>query len=168
MQLPKRHREELREQSVVHDNYITQDKIDRLKANLDYMINTERPEVLAEVQRTREMGDLSENAGYQISKARLRSIDAKTMSIQDRIKQAIVIEEGAGSGTIRIGSTVKLEFNGQTVTYQILGSQESSPLKGKISHLSPLGRELIGHVAGDVVTIEAPNGPINYLIISVS
>jgi transcription elongation factor GreA len=167
MQLSKRHREELRESKIVHDNYMTAKKAEQLRANLERIIKVERPEVLAEVQRTREMGDLSENAGYQISKVRLRSLDNKIMSIQDRLKQAIIINEGESDGRIRIGSTVKLGFNGQTVTYQILGSQESSPLQGKISHLSPLGRELIGHAAGDEINVVAPTGTINYQILKV-
>lgn len=167
MQIPKRRGEELRESKIVHDNYVTPEKIERLKKDLDDLIKRERPEVLAEVQRTREMGDLSENAGYQISKARLRQIDGRIMSIQDRLKNAVVIEKGDDSGRIRIGSTVELELSGKMITYEILGSQESNPLRGRISHLSPLGRALLGHVAGEEIDFESPAGVIHYKILAV-
>ena len=48
-----------------------------------------------------------------------------------------------------------------------MGSQEADPAQGRISDESPIGRALIGHKAGDEVTVMAPAGAIKYLILEV-
>ena len=51
--------------------------------------------------------------------------------------------------------------------YEIVGSQEANPREGRISDDSPVGKGLIGHRAGDTVTIPVPAGEIRIEIISV-
>ena len=60
---------------------------------------------------------------------------------------------------VTFGSTVKLEDEtGKEHRYQIVGSDESEPAKGRISVLSPLARALIGKRMGDTVTAQLPGG----------
>jgi transcription elongation factor GreA len=51
--------------------------------------------------------------------------------------------------------------------YEIVGSQEANPREGRISDDSPVGKGLIGHRAGDTVTIAAPAGEIRLEVLSV-
>ena len=74
----------------------------------------------------------------------------------------------SGSGVVRLGSTVVLENSGAERTFQILGPHETDPTQGRISDQSPLGGALVGHVAGDTVTIETGGGPQKYQILKVS
>jgi transcription elongation factor GreA len=51
--------------------------------------------------------------------------------------------------------------------YTIVGSQEANPMEGRISDDSPVGQGLIGHRAGETVTIHAPVGDLVFEILSV-
>ena len=149
------------------DAYLTPAAIEGLKRELE-RIKRERPAMVEELSRNREMGDLSENAGYHIAKAKLRAADSRVLSLEDRIKMAVTIDTQAdGSGRIRIGSTVVIAANGKEMTYEVLGTQESNPFHGKISYKSPLGQILLGHVAGEVVVLKTDAGETTYEVIAV-
>ena len=59
-----------------------------------------------------------------------------------------------------------LEFD-ETLTYQIVGSQEADPMNGRISEDSPFGKALLGKKAGEEVAVEAPAGNIHYQILEI-
>jgi transcription elongation factor GreA len=167
MQMPKRKSEILRQsKEEAPDRYMTAEAIERLKRTIECLEKEERPVVLEEVKTAREMGDLSENAGYQESKARLRSIDNRLLGLKEKVKWAIPIQ-ASDDGTVQIGSTVTVLINGSMKTFQILGSTESNPAQGRISHRSPIGARLIGQKAGDVVTLQGPAGEVRYEIVEV-
>lgn len=168
MQVPKRKSETDRLAGRQEDHYLTPEKLRRLKADLEDLEKNQRPKTVEDLARAREMGDLSENAAYTEAKARLARIDGRIFSLKERIKNAIVIETGADpSGRIRIGSTVVLSVGGKQRTYQILGSQETNPAAGRISHLSPLGAGLMNRRAGETVTVTADGRDIVYAIMEV-
>jgi len=149
------------------DNYITQEKADQYQQNLDRLIKEVRPKLSKEVQRLAELGDFSENAAYQMAKGKLRGINNKILELKNRLDQAILIIQNPADGTIAIGSKVTVESEGQKFNYQILGSQETDPRLGKISHLSPFGSALIGHQKNDLIEIEINNKLVKYKIIDV-
>lgn len=159
MQIPKRRGETQRQALQPEpDRYLTPQAIQRLRDELGRLEKTERPAAAAEVRRAGEMGDFSENAGYQAAKAHLRRVNARILSLQEKLKYAIPIAHGSDDGLVRIGSTVEIEAGGKAVTYAILGSQESDPSRGRISYLSPLGSALIGKRAGDEA--DGPGGRV--------
>lgn len=136
------------------DHHLTPSTIEQLKRQLEDLEKRQRPEGVSEVRRLAEMGDFSENAGYQIAKATLRRINGRIETLKERIKTAVPIISGPNAdGRVHIGSTVVLEKDGQQLTFEILGSQETSPSRGRISHHSPLGAALIGCKVGEVVTV---------------
>jgi transcription elongation factor GreA len=146
------------------DDHLTHTAIAKLKEEMA-RIERSRPAAVDELRRTREMGDLSENAAYSAAKARLGGMDSRIMEIKERLKQAIPIQHGPGpGGSIRIGATVTLEVNGKERVYDIVGAQEADPGQGAISYHSPLGAALMGHLAGDVVTITANGRQVAYRI----
>ncbi|MEK9152780.1 MAG: transcription elongation factor GreA, partial [Patescibacteria group bacterium] len=150
------------------DHYMTPEKVRRLKADLEDLEKNQRPKTVEDLTKAREMGDLSENAAYTEAKAHLGRIDGRIFSIKDRLKNAIIIESGTdASGRIRIGSIVVVSVGGNERTYQILGSQETNPAAGRISHLSPLGSALIDHKVGDTVSVAANGREIAYVILDV-
>lgn len=168
MRVPKRRYELLR----VHDasqesHYLTQEAYERLKRTLYELEVIQRPKIVEDVSYARALGDLSENAEYQDAKARMTRIDGRIFSLKQRIKNAIPIESGTSNGTARIGSRVTVRIKGKEKEYTILGSQESDPLRGRISHLSPLGKALLGTSSGDTVTVSTPSGDIQYDIVLV-
>lgn len=71
------------------------------------------------------------------------------------------------AGTVQLGSTVFLEKNGVLTKFQILGSHETDPSQGRISHRSPLGVALMNHAKGDSVIVQTAKGPQEYRIIDI-
>lgn len=155
MRIPTRKSaEDKRKLSGAPDVYITEAKLGRWKRELARLQGVEKRPAAEEVARTQAMGDLSENAAYQDAKWRLRRINSRILSLTEMIKNAIVINPGANpDGSVAIGSTVTLESNGQESTFTILGTAESNPTKGLISHSSPLGSALVDKFPGDVVEV---------------
>ncbi|OGY66393.1 MAG: hypothetical protein A3A16_03430 [Candidatus Harrisonbacteria bacterium RIFCSPLOWO2_01_FULL_44_18] len=135
------------------------EKLARLKSAL--------PDLSAEARRTAEYGDRSDNAEYKEAKSILRRASWQILSIQDQIKRVVVIRLGPNvSGTVQLGSTVVLEVDpanplqadGGRKTFQIVGSRETDPARGRVSNQSPLGAALMNRAKGDTITIHPPTG----------
>lgn len=140
----------------------------RLEEEFHEISAFQRPKAVEDLTRAREMGDLSENAAYAEAKSRLGRIDARIFSIKERLKNAVVIETGPDAvGRARVGSKVTVSVGGRERTYEILGSQETDPARGRISHSSPLGSALIGKCAGGSVIVSGPSGDVRYEIIKI-
>ena len=166
MRLPTRKKELERMQNEEVDLHVSKERFAKMQRDLQRLIDHDRPEAVAEVRRTGEMGDFSENAGYQIAKGTLRRINSRIDILEDRIARAILIDESAPKDVVRIGSIVTIVMNNREVTYHILGSAESNPAQGKISHNSPLGKALIGMRIGDTATISTTGASLRLLAIN--
>ena len=151
--------------------YITQEGLERLHERL-VRLEKALPEFIAVTRAAAALGDRSDSAEYTDAKSTLRRTHRQILSTKDQIKRAVIITPPdpatSGSGVVRLGSTVVLEISGAERTFQILGPHETDPTQGRISDQSPLGGALVGHVAGDTVTIETGGGPQKYQILKVS
>ena len=161
--------------------YLTPEGIERLKVRLE-RLKKSLPTVIEEAARTAAYGDRSDNAEYKEAKGILRRTHGQIFNIEDQLRRVVAIlsgaDEGAGDGSgsdgvriIRLGSTVVVEIQKGGVatrkTFRILGSSETDPSHGRISHTSPLGAALIGHSVGDVVIVQIPNGKQEYKIVEI-
>ncbi len=145
----------------------TQQGYNEMVAELDYLKNVRRAEVVHEIEVARSFGDLSENAEYDEARTEQAKVEARIKELDEKINNAIIIDETKiDFSVISVGSTV----NGHNITddedfeYILVGSNEVDPLSGKISDLSPIGKGLIGKRAGDTVTVETPGGEIKLKI----
>jgi transcription elongation factor GreA len=152
--------------NVKPDPYITEEKYQELKNKLA-RLKASQPQAIIEVKRLAADGDFSENAAYQIAKGRLRGINQGMFDIEDHLKRAIIIKNKSGQEKIQLGSRVTVEVKGRTKTYLILGSSETDPNAGVISHNSPIGSALIGHKAGEYVKVQLAGREIEYKIIKI-
>jgi len=148
------------------DLNLTEEKYAEIKAEL-LNLKKIQPKLATEVKRLAEMGDLSENAGYQIAKGQLRGVNQKITELEDQVHRAVIINPNRSSGTISLGNTIIIENQGRQQTFQILGSQETDPAKGIISHNSPIGAALIGHGVGETVKIKLKDKEIEFKIIKI-
>ncbi len=164
MRVPKRRGEILRSTKIIQDNYLTKEAIEKMKRTL-VRLTSERPEAIAEVQRTAEMGDFSENAAYQMAKWKLRRMNNRMIVLEEKIKSAIVIDP-SGTDTVQIGSSVVVERDGDEQSFDIVGSQETNPFKGLISYTSPLGVMLMNAKVGDEFTLKATGA--KYKVVKIS
>jgi len=136
-----------------------QKKLARLKAV--------RPEAATEVSRLAQLGDFSENAEYQAAKGRLRGINHGIDTLENQLNHAVIIAPQKQTDTVEIGHTVTVADGDKQKTFQILGSAETSPARGIISHNSPIGAALMGRHAGDTVTIKLLKGEITYNVVRI-
>lgn len=148
------------------DPYLTEAKFNELKNKLERM-KAAHPRLSAEVKRLAEMGDFSENAGYQDAKWRLRGLNQKIMELEAHLKTAVVFRPSKNTEKVDLGHHVMVESAGKQRTYQILGGTETDPTAGIISHNSPLGAALIGHKVGDIIKIELAGKNKEFKIISI-
>lgn len=123
-----------------------------------------RPQEAKEVKRLAEMGDFSENAGYQLAKGRLRSLNQRILDLEDMIKKADIVIPDDNTDSVQIGHKVSLEVDGVQKMYTILGASESNPAAGVISASSPLGSALLNKKIGDEFALEINGKEKNYSI----
>ncbi|MDO4177711.1 MAG: transcription elongation factor GreA [Phascolarctobacterium sp.] len=147
---------------------LTQEGLENLKQELDYLVKTKREEILARLAEARAQGDLSENAEYEQAREDQAKNEGRILELKAEIENAQIIEKTEG-GKIDIGSTVILldtEFE-EEETYSIVGTTEADPFNNKISNESPVGAAIIGHSVGDEVVVTTPGGDVVYKIIDV-
>lgn len=165
MQIPKRKSEQ--NHQTAHDYHISANKAAELKKELARLLKVVRPRLSDEVAEHAKLGDFSENAAYQIAKGKLRGANNRILVIEDLLNNAVIIPECGSGICVQIGSKVTVEINGLQKTFQILGSQETDPARGIISHLSPIGSVLLGHKVSDEVEIDINDRKVIYKIINI-
>jgi transcription elongation factor GreA len=149
------------------------ERLEALKEGLTYLETVREKEVAEQIKEARSFGDLSENSEYDEAKAEQGKLYSKIAELKDLIENVELVdnvEEDLPKDSVTLGSVVDvidLEDNMEE-TFEVVGSQEANPREGRISDDSPLGKGLHGHRAGDVVTIEAPAGMLQFKIISVT
>lgn len=137
--------------------YVTKEGYESLKAELRYLIDVERPQVLQEIKEARAQGDLSENADYDAARDKQAIIEAKITELTEKIENAQIIATTGNSNVVKIGCYVVLKFsNGlPEAEYHIVGSTEVNPKENKISNECALAKAIMGSKTGDVVTVKA-------------
>ncbi|MBE6143330.1 MAG: transcription elongation factor GreA [Erysipelotrichaceae bacterium] len=137
--------------------YVTKEGYESLKAELRYLIDVERPQVLQEIKEARAQGDLSENADYDAARDKQAIIEAKITELTEKIENAQIIATTGNSNVVKIGCYVVLKFsNGlPEAEYHIVGSTEVNPKENKISNECALAKAIMGAKTGDVVTVKA-------------
>jgi transcription elongation factor GreA len=137
-----------------------------IEAEYDHLVHIRRAEVAEQIGSAADDGDLSENAAYDHAKEEQALLEGRIARLEHTLRHAVTIEEVAGE-LIQLGSRVTVEEAGTQDTYTILGPLESAPLRGRISHESPMGRALMNHRAGDLVDVHAPSGVLAVKILAV-
>lgn len=146
-------------------------RLKELQDELHYLKTTREQEVIEEIKVARSFGDLSENSEYDEARDQQAKLYARIAEVEDILEHAIVIDDAEDvTGRIGLGCIVVVrdEDLGEEETYTIVGSQEANPLQGRISDDSPFGRAMVGKMEGDLVTVEAPAGQINFRVVSVT
>lgn len=147
--------------------YLTEQGLEKLKKELDYLEKVKRKEVSERIKEAIAQGDLSENAGYDTAKEEQGFLERRIKELKEIISQAKIIEKKQ-DGKIDIGSFVSLKSDKEKKTFQLVSPEEVDILKNKISFKSPLGNAIFKKQKGDIVKIETFDGPKNYKIVDVS
>ena len=139
----------------------------KLEAELENLRTVKRAQVAERIHSAKEEGDIMENSAYDEAKNAQAFVEGRIMTIEQMLKNAVMIDATRASDIVGIGSYVSVLERGtkDDETFQIVGSAEADPTKGRISNESPVGRALLGKRVGDEVQIKIPDG-IRYLKIT--
>jgi len=156
---------------VEKDIFFTPEGLEKIENEIEYLKTVRRKEVAERIKIALGYGDLSENSEYDEAKNEQAQVEERIAKLEMMVRNAKVIDGDAlNTDKVNIGSMVKVldvKTKKETV-FNIVGSAEADPLKGKISNESPVGAKLIGKEIGDIVEIEVPKGTITYKIEDIS
>jgi transcription elongation factor GreB len=142
-------------------NYMTPQGHQVLRAELLALLDDERPKVVEVVHWAASNGDRSENGDYLYGKKRLREIDRRIRYLTKRLDIAVVADPSVhhGSEQVFFGATVTVEnARGEQLTVTIKGVDETDPLRGEVSWVSPIAQALLKARIGDEVALQTPGG----------
>ena len=151
--------------------YYTQEKLEELRAELQYLKLQGRSDMAKQIAEARDKGDLSENAEYDAAKDAQGLLELKIMKLNEVVANARVMDEtNIDISKVSILSKVKIKNkkNGMEVVYTIVSEEEADLKAGKISNSSPFGKGLFGKSVGDIAQIQAPAGVVEFEILEIS
>ena len=152
-------------------SYVTEEGLQRLKDELDQLMNIERPAISKQIAEAREKGDLSENAEYDAAKEAQGMLELKISKLKDTLANSRIIDESKiDTSKVQILNkvTIKNKKNNSTMSYVIVSESEADLKAGKISVNTPIAKGLLGKKVGDVVDITVPSGTIPFEIVEIS
>lgn len=146
--------------------YLTPAGLEKLKKELFFLEKVERKNVSEKLRQALAEGDLKENAGYDVAREKQGFVEARIKQLKEIISQAKLIKKAEGN-KVQIGSSVFLKSKEGREKFQLVGSEETDILQGKISFESPLGSAILNKKEGEVVRISTPEGEKEYKIIKI-
>ena len=140
--------------------YMTKKGYEEAVERLKYLQTVKRVEIVERISEARDHGDLSENAEYDAARNEQAANEGEIVELDYKIKNAKIIEETDDTSSVHIGSKVTVyDFDlEETEVYEITGTTESNAMENKISNESPVGKALLNHQVGDVVSVASPDG----------
>lgn len=152
-------------------SYYTAEGLKKLKEELNYLRDVERPKASQAIAEARDKGDLSENAEYDAAKEAQGLLEMKISKMEATVANARLIDESQlDTSKVLVLSTVKLknQSNGMEMKYKLVAESEADLKSGKISVNSPIGKGLLGKSVGEVAEISVPNGTMKFDILEIT
>ncbi len=150
--------------------YLTDQGFLELETELNDLKNVKRPAVIKALKEARALGDLSENADYDAARSEQAQVEGRIQELEKILENAHIIEKGS-SDSVSLGSTVKIKYidddDDELEEYLIVGSKEADPSNNKISNESPLAKAIMNAKAGDVRSVESPNGTYDVEVVEI-
>ncbi len=150
--------------------YLTQEGFNKLREELDHLLNVRRREIAEQIAEAKAEGDLRENAGYDEAKNAQAFVEGRIRELEVKIRNAQIIDDtNSPTNLVALGRKVVVQEEGTNdeESYVIVGSTEADPRNGRISNESPIGKALMGKRKGAKVTVTTPGGDINFKIIRI-
>ncbi|AFP84881.1 transcription elongation factor GreA [secondary endosymbiont of Ctenarytaina eucalypti] len=145
---------------------------EKLRKELEYLKNVQRPDIIRSIVEAREHGDLKENAEYHAAREKQGFCEGRIQEIEATLSNAQIIDvtKFLPSSRVIFGSTVSVKnlHSAEKKTYLIVGDDEADFKKNLISINSPIARGMVSKQAGDIVVINTPRGEVEYEILQVA
>ena len=151
-------------------SYYTAEGLKKLREELNYLKDVERPRASQAIGEARDKGDLSENAEYDAAKEAQGMLEMKISKMEGTLANARVIDESQlDVSKVLVLSKVRIknQANNMEMNYTLVAESEADLKSGKISVSSPIGKGLLGKEVGDVAEVSVPSGKIKFEILSI-
>ena len=151
------------------ETLLTPNGLADLKDKIEHLSTTRRREVAARIKEAREFGDIAENSEYDDAKNEQAMLEKQIAELEEKLRSARIIDEkNVDTETVTVGVLVhvKDQKTDKSTKFKIVGSAEADPAEQRLSNESPVGKALIGHKRGDVVSVPVPRGPARKLKIT--
>ena len=151
-------------------NYLTQQGLTDLKAELKEIVDVKMPLVLDSINKAIAEGDLRENSGLDAAKLEREKLETRLDEIKSITNDYELIDESKNnSQSIRIGSNVKVKYlrDNAEFDFRIVGMSESDALNGRISNESPLAVAILGKKVGDVGVFKSKSGNVEVKVLEI-
>lgn len=151
--------------------YYTKEGLQKLKDELEDMVNVQRPLISNQIAEARDKGDLSENAEYDAAKDAQGMLEMKISKLQELISNARILDESKmDESKVLLLSTVKIKNlrSGKEMIYTIVPENEADLKNNRVSVNSPIAKGLLGKSTGETVKVNAPAGVIELEILEIS
>jgi transcription elongation factor GreA len=148
--------------------HLTHAGYEMLRRELHTLIEERRPQVMEDLARAREFGDISENAEYETAKRDQGMIEGRIHELESLLASVEIIELPTDIDEAIIGARVRVENLDakQEREYQLVSEQEAHLLPDRLNVDSPLGKALLGTRVGDMVVFEAPAGTRRFKVLA--
>ena len=151
--------------------YLSKEGRIKLEGELRRLKFEERPTLLAEIKRAKELGDLSENAEYHAAKEAQGHLERKIAELEDKMSRIRSVDtDKIPSDKVFLFAKVLVRDvrDGEEIEYTIVPADEVDVDNDKISVKSPIGAGLMGKSVGEKAEIIVPAGKIVYEILKIS
>jgi len=150
-------------------NFITKDGFAKIQERLQYLKNVKRAEIGKQIEKAlANVGNTEDNTEMEIARQEQAMLEKEIADLENSLENAQVITKQKGSmKAVKVGSVVKVKSSNGNWVFRIVGSMEANPKEGKISHVSPIGQALLNRTPGEKVTVELPDGEMEYKICAV-
>lgn len=152
------------------EKYLTPEGLKKLEEELEHLKTVKRREIADSLERAIAFGDLSENAEYSEAKESQAFVEGRILELEILLKDAKAVFVNPKKDWAQIGSIVlasATENKNDAEEFKIVGAEEASPLEGKVSINSPLGKAFLNKLKGSVVEVDTPGGKIKYKILEI-
>lgn len=150
---------------------LTREYLDELKGPIMQSLIERKQEIAAEIGRTKDFGDTSENAEYHAALEEQSNNYKEIERIQEMINNHEIVEiDYNKSDEVQFTSQVKIKYldDNEEVEVTVVPKVAPDPLNGRISNESPLGQALMGRKKGSVVKVHTNDGFVEVEIIDVT
>jgi len=151
--------------------YLSKDGLRKLEKELKELKTVQRPQIISEIKRAMEMGDLSENAEYHAAKEAQTHIERKIAELEDKLSRARSIDTAnipTDKAYLFAKVLVRDLSDDEEIEYTLAPPDETDVDNDVISIQSPIGKALLGKAVGDKIKIKVPVGEIAYEIMKIS
>ncbi len=150
----------------MHDR-LTASDIEKMKQEIEHRKLVVRPEAIAAVKEARAHGDLSENFEYHAAKKDKNKNESRIRYLENMVRTAHVIDDSSKADEVGMNNTVRVfsERTNKELTYRIVTTIRSNPLKGLISIESPMGKAIYRKKVGDRVFVATGENEGYYAVI---